>query len=108
MAPPSPARFFATAAGALLIVVGLVGFFFGLDWINFANVALGALGIWFAAAAPRPYALLAGLALIGLAVWGLVADQAWMPWLHLGLGLAGLAAFAGSSEARAQVAAERS
>src|SRR5262245_21589923 len=102
MAPPSPARFYATATGALLIAVGLGGFFFDLSWVNFLNLAAGALGIWLAAAAPRFYALAAGLVLIGVAAWGFGAGEAWMQWLHLGLGLLGLAAYGGSSEARAQ------
>jgi len=106
MAPPSPARLFATAAGALLVVVGLAGFFFDLSWLNFANVATGVLGLWLASVAPRFYALLAGFVLIGLAAWGFAESEAWMQWLHLTLGLLGLAAFAGS-EARAQAAAER-
>lgn len=106
MAPPSPARLYAAATGALLIAIGLGGFFFDLGWVNFLNVAVGALGIWFAAAAPRPYALLAGLVLIGVAAWGFGAGEDWMRWLHLALGLLGLLAFAGSSESRAQAAAE--
>jgi len=106
MAPPSPARLYATATGALLIAVGLGGFFFDLSWLNFANVAAGVIGLWLASAAPRFYALLAGLALLGLGIWGFAEGTAWMQWLHLTLGLLGLAALAGS-ETRAQAAAER-
>jgi hypothetical protein len=105
MAPPSPARLYATVAGALLIVLGLAGFFFDLGWLNFFHVAAGAAGLLLASAAPRFFALLAGLVLIGLAAWGLAEGEAWMQWLHLSLGLLGLAAYAGS-EPRAQAATE--
>ena len=107
MAPPSPARLYASAAGALLIVVGIGGFFFDRDWLNFFHVAAGALSLLLAGAAPRFCALALGLALLGLAAWGFAEGEAWLQWLHLALGLLGLAAYAGSSEPRAQAAAER-
>jgi hypothetical protein len=103
MAPPSPARLYASAGGALLIVLGIAGFFFDRDWVNFFHLAAGALGILLAPAAPRLYALGLGLVFIGLAAWGFADGQAWMQWLHLALGLLGLAAYAGS-EPRAQPA----
>jgi hypothetical protein len=106
MAPPSPARLYASAGGAVLIAVGIAGFFFDRDWVNFLHVAAGALGLLLAAAAPRLFALGAGLLFLGLAGWGFGdGPGAGMQWLHLALGLLGLAAFAGS-EARAQAAAE--
>jgi len=108
MAPPSPARLYASAAGALLIVVGIAGFFFDRDWLNFFHVAAGAIGLLLAGGAPRLYALVLGLVLVlvGLAGWGFAEGEAWLQWLHLALGLLGLAAYAGS-EPRAQTAAER-
>jgi hypothetical protein len=105
MQPPSPARFYATAAGALLFVGGVAGFFHDLSWLNFLHLASGALALLLAGYAARPAALLLGLLYTGLAVWGFSDAQAWLQWPHLALGLAGLAAFAGS-ESRAQAAAE--
>jgi hypothetical protein len=106
MAPPSPARLYASAGGALLIAVGIAGFFFDRDWVNFFHIAAGALGLLAAAAAPRLFALCLGLVFLGLAVWGFGDGQTGMQWLHLALGLLGLGAYAGS-EPRAQAAAER-
>jgi hypothetical protein len=63
MEPASPARLYATAVGALLLILGIVGFFYGsafgspgaLDhtlgalrtngWLNLLYAALGALGL---------------------------------------------------------------
>ena len=53
MAPPSPARLFATLVGAVLFVAGIAGFFQDLDWLNYLYVASGAAGLLLAAAAPR-------------------------------------------------------
>ena len=106
MQPPSPARLYAAAAGALLFVAGIAGFFDDLSWLNFLHVATGALALLLAGAAPRPTALVLGLLYAGLAVWGFSSGEAWMQWAHLALGLLGLAAYAGS-EPRAQAAAER-
>ncbi len=99
MAPPSPARLYATLLAAALVALGLAGFFFNLSWLNFLYVASGVLGLLAAPAAPRAFALLAGVAYTGLAVFSF-ADGG---WLHLAIGLLGLAAYAGS-EARAQAA----
>jgi hypothetical protein len=106
MEPASPARLYAAAAGALLFVAGIAGFFDDLSWLNFLHVATGALALLFASAAARPTALTLGLLYTGLAVWGFSGGEAWMQWPHLALGLLGLAAFAGS-DARTQAAAQR-
>ena len=103
MAPPSPARLYAALVGAALFLVGLLGFFQGLAWLNFLHLATGALGLLLATAAPRPYALACGVLYTALAVFGFGDDG----WLHLALGLLGLAAALGTSESRAQPAAER-
>lgn len=99
MAPPSPARLYASTAGALLFVAGIAGFFFDRDWLNFFHIAAGALGLLLAGAAPRFYALALGAILVGLAGWGFAEGEAWLQWLHLTLGLLGLAAYAGSGQA---------
>ncbi len=75
MEPPSPARLFATLAGAGLVIYGIVGFFFdssfarpddlreavGLlsvnGWANSLHVLTGAIGLLVAGFASRRYAL---------------------------------------------------
>jgi len=91
MEPASPARLYATLVGAFLVVFGIVGFFFDLSWLNFLYVGTGALGLVLAAFASRFYALGLGLIYTGLAISDFSASNG---WLHLVLGLLGLAAFA--------------
>ena len=128
MEPLSPARLYATAAGALLILLGIVGFFYGssfgspgtLDhtlgalrtngWLNLLWVVIGALGLLLAGTASRAYALTVGLLFTVLGVWGLVLDPGasilgLLPAaggdeaLHLVLGILGLLAAAGTPRA---------
>jgi uncharacterized protein DUF4383 len=125
MEPVSPARLYATAAGALLVLLGIVGFFYGssfgspgtLDhtlgalrtnaWLNLLWVVVGALGLLLAGTASRAYALTVGLLFTVLGVWGLVLDPGaailgFLPAaganeaLHLVLGILGLLAAAGT------------
>jgi hypothetical protein len=113
MDPASPARLYAAAVGATLVVLGILGFFYtasfgaldsyeealgGLQmngWLNLFYVATGALGLLAASAAARPFALLAGLLYTALAIvgWGTEA-------LQLTIGLLGLAAAAGTPTER--------
>lgn len=134
MEPPSPARLYATVAGALLFVLGVVGFFYdasftSLDnlepafaaievnaWFNLLYVATGAIGVLLAGASSRSYSLAMGALFTLLGILGLGTQ-----WLHLTIGLLGLAAVAGtprpgnsrraksapSSEARAKPARNR-
>jgi Domain of unknown function (DUF4383) len=126
---PSPARLYAAAAGALLFVLGIVGFFYGSSfgapgevahalaglrvnaWLNLLYAALGALGLLLAGAASRGYALGAGTLLVVLGVWGLALDPGaailgFLPAagadeaLALALGLLGLLAAAGTPSGR--------
>jgi hypothetical protein len=90
MAPPSPARLFATLVGAILFACGIVGFFHDLSWLNYLYVASGTAGLLLAPAAPVPYALGAGAAYTALAI----TDFSSRGWAHLAVGLLGLAAFA--------------
>jgi hypothetical protein len=128
MEPASPARLYATAVGALLVILGIVGFFYGssfgspgtLDhtlgalrtngWGNLLWVIVGALGLLLAGAASRAYAFTAGLVLTILGVWGLALDPGAAilgifpaaganEALNLVLGLLGLLAFAGTPRA---------
>jgi hypothetical protein len=125
MEPASPARLYATAVGALLVVLGVVGFFYGssfgspgtLDhtlgvlrtngWGNLLWAAVGALGLLLAGTASRAYALAAGLLFTVLGVWGLALDSndailSFIPAsganeaLNLILGLLGLLAYLGT------------
>jgi len=96
MAPPSPARLFATLAGLVLFAAGIVGFFFDLSWLNYLYLASGAVGLLLAASAPLPYAFIAGAVYTVLAI----ADFSDRGWPHLIVGLLGLAAFAASRGSR--------
>lgn len=109
MEAPSPARLYAAAAGVLLFVLGVVGFFYdasfgSLDqyeealgaiqvngWLNLLYIATGAIGLLVAGAASRTFSLTAGLLFTLLAIvgWGSLG-------LNLAIGLLGLAAAAGT------------
>lgn len=113
MEPASPARLYATVVGALLVVLGLVGFFYtasfgGLDhyaealgalqvnaWLNLFYLAVGGIGVLVAGVASRTYSLAVGVLFVALAIigWGTVG-------LHLVLGLLGLAAVRGTPKAK--------
>ncbi|HSS41733.1 MAG TPA: DUF4383 domain-containing protein [Solirubrobacterales bacterium] len=121
MEAPSPARLFAAAAGALLLVLGVVGFFyyasFGpLDryeealgaiqvngWLNLLYIATGAVGLLFAGVASRTYSLTVGAlyTLLAIVGWGTGA-------LELVVGLLGLAAAAGTPRAKSKPGPKKS
>jgi hypothetical protein len=90
MEPASPARLYATLVGVCLVVLGLVGFFFDLSWLNFLYVGTGVIGLVLAPCAARFYAICFGTLYTVLAIW----DFSSRGWLHLAVGLLGLAAFA--------------
>jgi hypothetical protein len=110
---PSPARLYAAAAGALLFVLGIVGFFYSSSfgspgdvapalgalrvnaWLNLLWAALGALGLLTAGAGSRGYAIFAGTLLLVLGVWGLLLDP--------GAAILGFIPAAGANEALALV-----
>jgi hypothetical protein len=125
MEAASPARLYAAVAGALLLVLGIVGFFYSASfgapgsveaalgvlrvnaWLNLLYVATGALGLLAAGYSSRPYALAVGALFTVLAIWGFVLDPGgaiagFLPAaggneaLNLTLGLLGLAAAAGT------------
>jgi len=109
MEAPSPARLFAAAVGALLIVLGIVGFFYdasfgaidhyqealgGLQvngWLNLFFIATGAIGVLVAGASSRGYALAVGLVYTAFAIGGWGSG-----WLFLAIGVLGLAAALGT------------
>jgi hypothetical protein len=103
MEPPSPARLYATVAGATLFLLGLLGFFEDLSWLNFLHLGSGALALLLAGRASRLCALLLGASYTALAIFAFGSDG----WLHLTIGVLGLAALLGSSEPRAQAAGNR-
>ena len=118
---PSPARLYATAVGAALIVFGIVGFFYGASfgspgevdevfgifavnaWANVLHILSGALGLLVAGYAARRYALWLGVLYLVLALWGftigsseailgLLPVNTGINLLHLVLGALGVAA----------------
>ncbi|MFN8162696.1 MAG: DUF4383 domain-containing protein [Solirubrobacterales bacterium] len=125
MEAASPARLYATVVGALLVVLGIVGFFYSASfggpgavetalgvlrvnaWLNLLHIATGALGLVAASHGSRRYALVIGAFYTVLAIWGFAihggdAILGFLPTaggdeaLHLVLGLLGLAAAAGT------------
>jgi hypothetical protein len=125
MEPVSPARLYAAGVGALLVLLGIAGFFYGSSfgspgtidhtlgvlrtnaWLNLLWAAIGALGLLMAGTMSRAYALLAGTLLTVLGVWGLILDPgaailSFIPAsganeaLNLTLGLLGLLAALGT------------
>jgi Domain of unknown function (DUF4383) len=112
MEPASPARLYASVTGALLVVLGIVGFFYdasftSLDdlqralgaidvnaWFNLLYVFTGAIGVLVAGVASRSYSLAMGVLYTLLGIFGLGTE-----WLHLAIGVLGLAAVAGTRTA---------
>ena len=124
----SPARLYCTLIGAVLVLVGILGFFYeasfatgdgiraddalGLlavnGWHNLVHIALGLVLLACAGSAARTAALAVGLLYLVLAIWGLLEDDnvilSLVPIndednvLHLVLGLLGLGAGAASPE----------
>lgn len=113
MEAASPARLYAALGGALLLVLGVVGFFYdasfgSLDayeealgalqvngWLNLLYVATGALGVLVAGVSSRGYALAVGALYVVLAIVGWGSEG-----LNLFVGVLGLAAAAGTKVAR--------
>jgi uncharacterized membrane protein YphA (DoxX/SURF4 family) len=129
MEAASPTRLYATVVGALLVVLGIVGFFYSASfgspgtveaalsvfrvnaWLNVVCVVAGSLGLLLSGYASRPYALVLGFLFTVLGIWGFAigsgeAVLGFLPAdggndaLHLALGLLGLAAAAGTPQAK--------
>jgi hypothetical protein len=121
MDAPSPARLYATLVGALLVVTGIVGFFYSASfgspgevdeifgafavnaWVNVLHILTGALALLVAGYASRQYSLLLGAFYVVVAFWGFAlgsgeAILGFLPvntgdnLLHLTLGVLGVAA----------------
>lgn len=113
MEAASPARLYAAVVGALLFVLGVVGFFYdasfgALDsyeqalgalqvngWLNLFYIATGAIGLLVGGVCSRTYSLTVGLlyTLLAIVGWGSLG-------LNLAIGLLGIAAAAGTPTAR--------
>lgn len=133
MSGSSPARLYASLVGGVLVIAGVVGFFYNASfatgddvrsgavlgvfevngWHNLVHIATGLLGLAAAGVAARGYALALGLAYLLLAVWGFLATDNGTAvlldvvpintednFLHLALGLTGLAAGAATPKSR--------
>ncbi len=117
----SPARLYATLVGGVLVVAGIIGFFYSssfgspgtvddvfgvLDvngWHNLVHILTGAIGLMVAGFAARGYALGLGWVYLVIAVWGFAIGGGesilgFIPvntadnFLHLILGLLGIGA----------------
>ncbi len=133
----SPARLYATLVGGALVIGGIIGFFYSssfgspgsvhavfgiLDvnaWYNIVHIVTGALGLLLAGYAARQYALGLGAIYIVIAIWGFAIGNhesilGFVPintgddYLHLTLGVLGLAAGAATPAAAARRPASQS
>jgi Domain of unknown function (DUF4383) len=97
MTSSSPARLYAGVVGAVLVVAGVIGFFYEAEftsdeqvrdavfgildvngWHNVVHIATGALGLLAFSAgayAARTYALALGLVYVVVAVWGFIVGD---------------------------------
>jgi uncharacterized membrane protein YphA (DoxX/SURF4 family) len=84
----SPARLYATVVGAVLVIAGIVGFFYSASfgspgevddafgilsvnaWHNVVHILTGAIGLLVAGYAARQYALWLGVIYLAVAIWG--------------------------------------
>lgn len=128
MEDASPARLYATLVGALLVIAGIVGFFYSASfgspghvddalgifavnaWLNIVHIVSGAIGLLVAGFAARQYARWLGIAYVAIGTWGLAIGGGsilgFVPvdtaddLLHLILGALGLAAAIATPVAR--------
>src|SRR5687767_14257738 len=95
MEASSPARLYCTLVGGVLVIAGIIGFFyeasfatgnsivadeaFGIlavnGWHNLVHLLLGLLGLAAAGYAARTYALGVGLLYVVLAIWGFLETE---------------------------------
>ena len=132
MQASSPARLYCTLVGAVLVIAGILGFFYEASfdtgdsikadevlgilavngWHNLVHIAIGLLLLAAAGSAARTAALGVGLLYLVLSIWGFIESDnvliSLVPIndednvLHLVLGLTGLAAGAATPEAGGQ------
>ncbi len=93
MQPASPARLYATVVGAVLVIAGIIGFFYSSSfgspgtvddifgvfavngWHNVLHLVTGLLGLAAAGYLARTYALAFGLLYVVVAVWGFIVGS---------------------------------
>jgi len=119
----SPARLYATLVGGVLVIAGIIGFFYSASfgspgevddvfgilsvnaWHNIVHVLTGAIGLLVAGYAARQYALWLGVVYLVIAAWGFIIGSGdsilgFIPvntednFLHLILGVLGVGAAA--------------
>ena len=129
MEEASPARLYATLVGGVLTVAGILGFFYSASfggpgevddvfgilavnaWHNIFHILTGAIGLLVAGFAARQYAMGLGVIYLAIAIWGFLlgsggAILGFIPvnteadFLHLVLGLLGIAAALATPPAR--------
>lgn len=117
----SPARLYATLVGGVLVIAGIIGFFYSASfgspgdvddvfgilavnaWHNIVHILTGALGLLVAGYAARQYALYLGIVYLAIALWGFIIGSGdsilgFIPvntednFLHLILGALGVGA----------------
>ena len=117
----SPARLYATVVGGILVIAGILGFFYSASfgspgevddvlgilsvnaWHNIFHIVTGGIGLLVAGYAARQYALWLGVIYIVLTIWGFAIGSGesilgFIPIntedniLHLILGLLGIGA----------------
>jgi hypothetical protein len=117
----SPARLYATLVGGVLVIAGIIGFFYSASfgspgnvddvfgvlavnaWHNIFHIITGAIGLLVAGYAARQYALWLGLVYLVVAIWGFIIGSGdsilgFIPvntednFLHLILGILGVGA----------------
>jgi Domain of unknown function (DUF4383) len=117
----SPARLYATVVGGVLLIAGIIGFFYSASfgspgevddvfgilsvnaWHNIFHIVSGGIGLLVAGYAARQYALWLGIVYLVLTVWGFIIGSGdsilgFIPIntedniLHLILGLLGVGA----------------
>jgi hypothetical protein len=129
----SPARLYATVVGAVLVIAGIIGFFYSASfgspgkvddvfgilsvnaWHNTVHILTGAIGLLVAGYAARQYALGLGIIYLVVAIWGFIigSDESilgFIPintaddFLHLILGVLGIGAAMATPAANARTA----
>jgi Domain of unknown function (DUF4383) len=130
MADASPAKLYATLVGGVLVIAGIVGFFYSASfgspgevddvfgilavnaWHNIVHVLTGAIGLLVAGYAARQYAMGLGVVYLVVAAWGFILGSGesilgFLPVntedniLHLMLGVAGVWAAVATPAAQA-------
>jgi Domain of unknown function (DUF4383) len=86
----TPARLYATVVGGVLVIAGIIGFFYSASfgspgevdevfgilsvnaWHNIVHILTGAIGLLLAGYAAREYALGLGIVYLVVAAWGFI------------------------------------